>query len=84
MLFLEVYNHNVIIGKEIVGYINKEGIVYISNRRFATLTEDGRFLLEGSYEAGHITDGGDIILNNKNVGHITENNDIYFSPKALG
>lgn len=84
MIFIDCYNKNVYIGEELVGYVNKKGVIYINSRRFAELNEDGEIYLEGTYFAGYIDEAGDIYLNEKKVGHLTENNDLYFSKKALG
>ena len=83
MLFIDCYGKDVYIGEELVGYVNKHGVIYINQRKFGNLTDDGRILLEEKYEAGHIEENGDIYLNSKNVGHLTANNDLYFSPKKL-
>ncbi len=64
MLFIECFNKNVLIGDEIVGYVNRDGVIYISNKRFAILKEDGEIYIE-KFKAGYISDGGDIYLNNK-------------------
>lgn len=64
MLFIECFNKNVLIGDEIVGYVNREGVIYISNKRFAILKDDGEIYIE-KFKAGYISDGGDIYLNKK-------------------
>ena len=84
MIYIDCFNKNVYIGEEPVGYVNRNGIIYINSRRFAELTKDGEIYLEGTYLAGYIDEAGDIYLNDKKVGHLTENNDLYFSKKALG
>ena len=52
MLFLDCYNKNVYIGDELVGYINHNGVIFISGRKFATLTEDGEIYIE-KFKAGY-------------------------------
>ncbi|MBP5694026.1 MAG: hypothetical protein J6X03_01020 [Bacilli bacterium] len=84
MIFVNCFSKNVYIGDELVGYVNKNGVIYISGKRFAELSEDGEIYLEGTYLAGYIDEIGDIYLNNKKVGHLTANNDLYFSKKAIG
>ena len=46
MLFLECFNKNVYIGDELVGYISKNGTIYINNRKFAVMSDDGKIFIE--------------------------------------
>ena len=48
MIFVNCFSKNVYIGDELVGYVNKNGVIYISGKRFAELSEDGEIYLEGT------------------------------------
>ena len=83
MLFLDVYNKNVYIGTELVGYVNHNGVIFVNGKRILTLKSNGDLYVE-NYFAGYIDDdNGDIYLKDRLVGHLTANNDIYLSPKQL-
>ena len=83
MLFLDVYNKNVYIGTELIGYVNHNGAIFVNGKRILTLKSNGDLYVE-NYFAGYIDDdNGDIYLKDRLVSHLTANNDIYLSPKQL-
>ena len=59
MLFLDVYNKNVYIGTELVGYVNHNGAIFVNGKRILTLKsnylntlEPGIHKLELEYSDG--------------------------------
>lgn len=82
MIFVDCYRRNVYIDDNLVGYIDGDGFIYISGKRFAELTEDGDIYI-GDDLVGYIDDGGDIYLREKLVGNVTPSNDLKFNNKAL-
>ena len=57
--------------------------MFVNGRKLATMSEDGKIMIEEHYLAGFVDECGDIYFKDKKVGHIMANNDLYFSPKAL-
>ena len=77
MIFVDCYRKNVFIKDNLVGYIDGEGFIYISGKKFAELTEAGDIYVNDEL-VGYIEDGGDIYLRDKLVGHVTPSNDLKF------
>ena len=76
MLIIDSFGHNIIIGKDIVGYI-KDNTLFVSGRKFADITDDGVISIGDKY-MGYVDDDGSIIIKDKEVGYINENNDFVF------
>lgn len=82
MIFIDCYRKNVYIDDNLVGYVNDEGIIYISNKKMMELTEDGDLYMNSEC-VGYIDDGGDIYIREKLVGNVTPNNDLKFNNNSL-
>ena len=76
MLFIDCFNHNIYVDKQLVGYIGENELI-ISGKKFADLSDDGIISFNGK-EVGYIDDDGTIFINDKEVGYINGSNDFIF------
>ena len=76
MLIIDSFGHNIYIGDQLVGYI-KDNVLFVSNRKFADITDNGDIFFDGK-EVGYVEEDGSIIIHDKEVGYINENNDFVF------
>lgn len=82
MQIVECYGKNVFVGKQMVGYIAREGI-FINRQKFADLTSNGD-IVRVNVKVGHIDEDGYIIIKSKEVGYIdNDNNFVFYSIKEL-
>lgn len=82
MQIVECYGKNVFVGKQMVGYIAREGI-FINRQKFADLTSNGD-IVRVNVKVGHIDEEGYIIIKSKEVGYIdNDNNFVFYSIKEL-
>ena len=76
MQIVECFGKNVFVGKQMVGYIDREGI-FINRKKFADITPDVEISLEGK-QVGYVDEDGYIIIRDKEVGYIDTNNNFVF------
>ncbi|NLB48251.1 MAG: hypothetical protein GX813_00110 [Erysipelotrichia bacterium] len=82
MQIVESYGKNVFVGKQMVGYIAREGI-FINRQKFADLTPDGD-IIRADVKVGYIDEDGYIIIKGKETGYIdNDNNFVFYSIKQL-
>jgi len=80
MQIVECFGKNVFVGKQMVGYIDREGI-FINRKKFADVTPAGVISLNGQ-EVGYVDEDGYIIIKDNEVGYIdTENNFVFYDIK---
>ena len=78
MQIVESFGKNVFVGKQMIGYIDREGI-FINRQKFADVTSDG-IISYNQQEIGYVDDDGYIIVKGKEVGYIdTDNNFVFYS-----
>ena len=74
----ECFGKNVFVGKQMIGYIDREGI-FINRQKFADITPEGK-ISYNKQEIGYVDEDGYIIIKGKEVGYIdTDNNFIFYS-----
>ena len=76
MQIVECFGKNVFVGKQMIGYIDREGI-FINRQKFAVVSPDG-IISYNDQEIGYVDDDGSIIINDREVGYINEKNDFVF------
>ena len=76
MQIVESFGKNVFVGKQMVGYIDREGI-FINRQKFADITPDGEISF-GEKKLGYVDEAGYIIIKGKEVGYIDNNNNFVF------
>ena len=76
MQIVERFGKNVFVGKQMVGYIDREGI-FINRQKFADITPDGEISF-GEKKLGYVDEDGYIIIKGKEVGYIDNNNNFVF------
>ena len=78
MQIVECFGKNVFVGKQMIGYIDREGI-FINRRKFADITPDG-IISYNQQKTGYVDDDGYIIIKGKEVGYIdTDNNFVFYN-----
>lgn len=78
MQIVESFGKNVFVGKQMVGYIDREGI-FINRQKFADITPDG-IISRSNVKVGFVDEDGYIIIKNKEVGYIDNENNFVFYP----
>ena len=76
MLIIDSFGKNIIVGDDIIGYLDNN-IMYVSGRRFAEITDDG-IISFGEKKIGYVDDDGSIYINGREVGYIDEDNNFVF------
>lgn len=76
MLIINSFGKNIIIGDQVVGYIQDNELI-ISRKKFADITDDGIISYNDS-EIGYVDDDGAIIIHDKEVGYIDDGNNFVF------
>ncbi len=76
MLIINSFGKNIIIGDQVVGYIQDNELI-ISRKKFADITDDGVISYNDS-EIGFVDDDGAIIIHDKEVGYIDDGNNFVF------
>ena len=80
MQIVECFGKNVFVGKQMIGYIDREGI-FIDRQKFADITPEG-VISFNKQEIGFVDDDGYIIIKGKEAGYIdTDNNFVFYSLK---
>ena len=79
MLIIECFNHNIYIDDKLVGYIGENELI-INKKKFADLTDDGVFYIEGR-KVGYIDDDGTIYINGRDAGYIDSSNNFVLRGK---
>ena len=78
MQIVECFGKNVFVGKQMIGYIDREGI-FINRQKFAVVSPDG-IISYNDQEIGYVDEDGYIIIKGKEAGYIdTENNFVFYS-----
>ena len=78
MQIVECFGKNVFVGKQMIGYIDREGI-FINRQKFADITPEG-VISFNKQEIGFVDDDGYIIIKGKEAGYIdTDNNFVFYS-----
>lgn len=78
MQIVESFGKNVFVGKQMVGYIDREGI-FIDRQKFADVTPEG-VISYNQQKIGFVDEDGYIIVKGKEVGYIdTSNNFVFYS-----
>lgn len=82
MDWMGIYGHNIFIDDALVGYISDDqtdgnAIIFISGKKFATLSSEGDILMADK-KVGLIDDGGDVYLNHRLVGEVDAENNLRF------
>ena len=78
MQIVECFGKNVFVGKQMIGYIDREGI-FINRQKFAVVSPDG-IISYNDQEIGYVDDDGYIIIKGKEAGYIdTDNNFVFYS-----
>ena len=76
MLIIDSFGKNIIVGDDIIGYLDNN-IMYVSSRKFAEITDDG-IISFGEKKIGYVDDDGSIYINGREVGYIDEDNNFVF------
>ena len=80
MQIVECFGKNVFVGKQMIGYIDREGI-FINRQKFADITPEG-VISFNKQEIGFVDDDGYIIIKGKEAEYIdTDNNFVFYSLK---
>ena len=80
MQIVECFGKNVFVGKQMVGYIDREGI-FINRKKFADVSPDGEISLNNQ-KVGYVDEDGYIMIKGKEVGYIdTDNNFVFYDIK---
>ena len=80
MQIVECFGKNVFVGKQMIGYIDREGI-FINRQKFAVVSPDG-IITYNEQKIGYVDEDGYIIIKGKEVGYIdTENNFVFYDIK---
>lgn len=79
MLIIECFNHNIYVDDQLVGYIG-ENEIFINKKKFADLTDDGTFIIDGQ-EVGYIDDDGTIYIRGRDAGYIDAGNNFILRGK---
>ena len=80
MQIVECFGKNVFVGKQMIGYIDREGI-FINRQKCADITPEG-VISYNKQEIGFVDDDGYIIIKGKEAGYIdTDNNFVFYSLK---
>ena len=78
MQIVECFGKNVYVGKQMIGYIDREGI-FINRQNFAVVSPDG-IITYNEQKIGYVDEDGYIIIKGKEVGYIdTDNNFVFYS-----
>ena len=78
MQIVESFGKNVFVGKQMIGYIDREGI-FINRQKFADITSDGEISLNNQ-KVGYVDEDGYIMIKGKEVGYIdTSNNFVFYT-----
>ena len=78
MQIVECFGKNVFVGKQMIGYIDREGI-FINRQKFAVVSPNG-IISYNDQEIGYVDEDGYIIIKGKEAGYIdTENNFVFYS-----
>ena len=78
MQIVECFGKNVFVGKQMIGYIDREGI-FINRQKFADITPEGK-ISYNKQEIGYVDEDGYIMIKGKEVGYIdTANNFVFYS-----
>lgn len=78
MQIVECFGKNVFVGKQMVGYIDREGI-FINRKKFADITPEG-VISRDNIEVGYVDEDGCIIVRDIEVGYIDTDNNFIFYP----
>ena len=82
MQIVECFGKNVFVGKQMIGYIDREGI-FINRRKFADITPDG-VISFNQQQIGYVDEDGYIIIKGKEAGYIdTDNNFVFYKLSNL-
>ena len=76
MQIVECFGKNVFVGKQMIGYIYREGI-FINRQKFADITPDG-IISYNKQEIGYVDEDGYIIIKGKEAGYIDNDNNFVF------
>ena len=76
MQIVESFGKNVFVGKQMIGYIDREGI-FINRQKFADITPDGEISYNGQ-KIGYVDEDGYIIIKGKEVGYVDNEHPRYF------
>ena len=76
MQIVECFGKNVFVGKQMVGYIDREGN-FIKRQKISDITPDGEISF-GEKKLGYVDEDGYIIIKGKEVGYIDNNNNFVF------
>ena len=79
MLIIDCFNHNIYVGDQLVGYIGENELI-INKKKFADITDDGVFSIDG-VEVGYIDDDGTIYIHGKDAGYIDAGNNFVLRGK---
>ena len=78
MQIVECFGKNVFVGKQMIGYIDRDGI-FINRPKFAVVSPDG-IITYNDQEIGYVDEDGYIIIKGKEAGYIdTDNNFVFYS-----
>ena len=82
MQIVECFGKNVFVGKQMIGYIGREGI-FINRQKFADITPEG-VISYNQQEIGFVDEDGYIMIKGKEAGYIdTDNNFVFYSVGGL-
>lgn len=76
MQIVESFGKNVFVGKQMIGYIDREGI-FINRKKFADITPEG-IISYNQQRIGFVDEDGYIIIKGKEVGYIDNDNSFVF------
>lgn len=78
MEIVNSFGKNIIVNKQRIGYISRDGL-FVSGRKFADITEEGVISFGTSVKA-YITDTGEIICKDQEIGYVDlDNNFVFYS-----
>ena len=82
MQIVESFGKNIFVGKQMIGYIDREGI-FINRQKFADITPDG-IISYNKQQIGFVDEDGYIIIKSKEVGYVdNDNNFVFYSINNL-
>ena len=81
MLIIDSFGKNVLIGDDIVGYID-DNAIFIHGKKFAEISDDGKITYLDK-QIGYVDDDGSIIIHGKEAGYIDFDNNFVFYRGSL-
>ena len=81
MQIVECFGKNVYVRKQMIGYIDREGI-FINRQKFADITPDG-VISYNKQQIGYVDEDGYIMIKGKEAGYIDTNNNFVFYSLSL-